>query len=88
MAFSVFDLDHKLIKNHIYKAMGNACCGMSREERAFSRGYDQAMRDSHSNPGQSSYYEGKMAQRALEKERKRNRRRNNGVIAAMAAVSS
>ena len=65
--------------------MGNAYSGLSREDIAFSRGYEQGMRDAYAGSGQPSYFDARMADRALEDERRRRRRRRAAAAAGGAA---
>ena len=67
--------------------MGSAYSRMSREERAFSRGYEQGVRDAFASSGRPPNFDERLAERALAEERRRIKRRR-GVAAAIAASST
>ena len=68
--------------------MGSGFSGLSREDRAFSRGYEQGSRDAYQSSGQPPYYDERLAEKALKAERKRRRRGNAAIIASTAGAST
>lgn len=66
--------------------MGSCFSGLSREDRAFGRGYEQGARDAYRSSGRPQHYDEKMAKKAMKAERKK-RSRKNGVYAAVAATA-
>lgn len=54
--------------------MGSAFSGPSREERAFERGYEHAVRDASANYGMPPAYDPSLKEKAMEEEKEEKRR--------------